>query len=195
MNMKTRWAQVIVIGGAMNFFNPARAQCPLDASPGTVTDHDIEGQVESLKLVPTRSNSIAIALKLRNTTKYTAHIITVGNFKLSSGSGAQLGKYDDVALNICQESTSDKENPGECLQRQSDNLSQFNEIAPCGAIRGTLYFGSTNGMDLKSGDALLNYVYKGIVRFSENSGGPMAADKPAGPPHIATMAFQPLPIP
>ncbi len=194
MTAFTRLVAAILMLGTLAHLRNATAQCATDETPATVASAGIQGTIESARPMPNNERAITISIKLRNLTQYTAHILTVGNYKISSSAGALLDKYEDSGLNFCKQSASDKENPSACLRVEADQISAFNEIPPCKSIRGTMAFTGYNGIDLKSGDSILNYTYKGIVRFSPVETDPLLIDKPPGPPHIVTLVFPPQPI-
>ena len=195
MTLLTKWVGVLVVGGCLGFSNNAAAQCPPDETPGTMIDNNIQGTVVSLKTLPDGSNKVLLVVKLRNLTKYKAHILTVGNFNMSVSSGARLEKYEASGLNICQQEwNNDKENPQACSRKEGEDISSFTDFPSCGSVYGTLYFRGNNGIDVKPGEVVLNYMYKGLVRFSESESGPMVAETPAGPLHTVTLVFPPQPI-
>jgi hypothetical protein len=196
MSFLTKSIVALLIGSSLGFPENAVAQCSEDENPGSVSSDGIQGTVLSISPMKSNTRSIALNINIRNSTKYTAHILTVGNFNLSSDSGAQIIKQEipSPGLNICKQDSTEKRNPDACLRAEGNDINTYNEIPACGSIKGTMYYLSVNGIDIKAGDNILNYTYKAIVRFSPAEPDPLLADKPASPPRIVTLVFPPISV-
>jgi len=187
-------AALLLLGGVLAFSGHAVAQCA-DDTPGGLRSNGIQGAVAYTKKVP-NSGVIGITIDLKNTTRNIAHVMTVGNYYVSSSSGGRYSKTSgEVGASFCLRSSGDDTgNLSACMKDRSDDITNYSDIDACGTARITLYFINESGKDAPPGSTL-NYIYRAIVRYSPVSEDPLLADKPASQPRIVTLNFPPIPSP
>jgi hypothetical protein len=181
----------LLLAGSLGWAVRAAAQCASEI-PNGIKSNGIQGSVESA--IPLQGSTLALTLKLDNLTRNVAYVLAVGNYSMSSNTGAQLHNAGRVVgINYCSHVLNDAQNLRVCKEREAQNIDSYKEIGPCQSIRVSMYFAMSGGPDIKSGNTV-DYSFQGLVRYQPETDDPLKADMPLSPIRNVTLNFPPIAV-